>query len=338
MNPLLDAKSARLDPLPLGLGTLLVPEGDRLLGCVDRRPYILTAPFGANWPDFIQYFDCTALVDFAQEMYPSSRQRQTPLWNDLTQASAQQPYARTAPHLCRCLTRECWWIVLLHIPAPEQHRLGFDLATCGELVSQPKAADPRRVKAFDLIVALGFVIGREQRLDPAEQTQTYDLTKDVGMGVPATEGTFVVELVQAGQSQCCPGFEQVGATGAAGLVQMLRQVDGVREVIDGMKVLDFCSTTQMLGDDVGSENRIGVPGHWPGVVSSGGSRAERMGQVVLSQNTLNGRDAGQGRDTQFLETRPDRARTNQAVPGLGGVGLFEKVPKREHGSNKTGGH
>src|SRR5215213_624534 len=142
MYRFLEHKLARFDPLPSGLGAGLMPEANRLLRCVDRCPYILTTPFGAETPDFIQYFDCTALVDFAQEMYPSSSQRQAPLWDHLTQASTQHAHFRTASHLRRSLTRECWWIVLLHIPAPEQHRLGFDLAECGELVPRPKAADP----------------------------------------------------------------------------------------------------------------------------------------------------------------------------------------------------
>ena len=55
MNPFLDDKSARFNPLPTGLGAGLVPETDRLLRRVDRRPYILTAPLGAETPDFVQW-------------------------------------------------------------------------------------------------------------------------------------------------------------------------------------------------------------------------------------------------------------------------------------------
>ena len=158
MNSFLDDKSARFDQLPPSLGVGLVPEGNRLLGRVDRRPYILTTPLGAKTPDFVQDFDRTAGVDFAQEMYPSPSQRQAPLWDRDAQASAQQSHARSASHLRGSLARECGWIVMIHRAAPEQPGLGLDLAESGELVPRPKAAHPQRVKAFDLIVALGFVL------------------------------------------------------------------------------------------------------------------------------------------------------------------------------------
>lgn len=87
---------------------------------------------------------------------------------------------------------------MVHIPAPEDRSLGLDLAECAELVPRPKGADPQTVKAFDLVIALGFVIGRKERLDPTEQTEPHDLTENMRMGVPATEGAFVVELMQEG--------------------------------------------------------------------------------------------------------------------------------------------
>src|SRR6266536_6450663 len=105
MNRFLDDKSARFDQLPPGLGAGLVPEGNRLLLSVDRRPYILTTPLRAETPDFVQYFDRTIGVDFAQEVDPSLRQRQAPLWDQAAQASAQSAHARTASHLRYGLTR-----------------------------------------------------------------------------------------------------------------------------------------------------------------------------------------------------------------------------------------
>jgi hypothetical protein len=84
------------------------------------------------------------------------------------------------------------------------------------------------VEAFDLKVALGFVLGRKQRLDPTEQTAAHHLTEDEPMGVSATKCAFVVELLQAGQPQLCPTAQQMDTTRAAGLVQVLRQADGVR--------------------------------------------------------------------------------------------------------------
>ena len=121
------------------------------------------------------------------------------------------------------------------------------------------------------------------------------------MGVPATECAFVVELLQAGQPQLCPAVQQMHTTGAAGLVEVLGQADGVREVVDGMEVLDFLAAAQMLGDDVGGQNGIDVLGEWPGIVGGTGCSTERMGQLVFGQNALNSSVAGQGRELQLLE-------------------------------------
>src|SRR5438034_11432390 len=101
------------------------------------------------------------------------------------------------------------------------------------------------------------------------------------MRVPAAERAFVVELLQAGQPQGSPGFEQMQAACAAGFVQVLGQADSVRSVVDGMNMLNFRTAAQMLGNDVGGKKSIDVPGEWPGIERSAGCSAKRMGQMVL---------------------------------------------------------
>src|SRR5438874_4902743 len=199
MNRFLDGKPARFDQLPSALGAGLVPEANCLLRRVDRRADILAPPSRAEPPDFVQHFNRTAGVDFAHEMNPSGSERQAPLGDQDAQASAQQPHTRAASHLSGGLTRARGWLVMVQIPAPEDWGLLFDLVDRAKLVPLPKAADPQRVKAFDLIVALGFVLGREERLDPTEQAQAHDLTEHMRMGVPTYERAFVVELLQVGQ-------------------------------------------------------------------------------------------------------------------------------------------
>src|SRR5215212_2519969 len=103
MNSLLDRKTACFDQLPSGLGALLMPEGNRLLRCVDRRANIFAAPLGAEPPDLVQHLDGTALIDFAHEMQPPSRERHTPRWDQMTQGCAQPPDFCAASHLSRCL-------------------------------------------------------------------------------------------------------------------------------------------------------------------------------------------------------------------------------------------
>src|SRR5215213_450012 len=243
MNRFLQPKAARFDQLPSTLGAGLVPQAKCLFARVDRRADILATPPRPQTPDFVQHFDRTAGVDFAQKMNPSFRQRQAPRRDQSAQIATQQPHTRAASHLRGGLARERRWLVVLHIPSPEQSTLLFDLLAGAELVARPKAADPQRVKAFDLIVALGFVVRGEQWLDPTEQAQAHDLTKHMPMGVPATERAFVVELVQMWQSQSGPTLQQMQATCAAGLVEVLGQADRVRVVVDGMKVLDLRSAT-----------------------------------------------------------------------------------------------
>src|SRR5829696_9076811 len=123
MNRFLDDKAAHFDQLPTGLGAGLVPKANRLLGCVDRRPYILTTPLGAKPPDLVEQFDYTARVDFAQEMQPSSREWYTPLWDQPTQGCVQPPDRRTASHLRWRLAVECRRIIVVGVPAPEEWNL-----------------------------------------------------------------------------------------------------------------------------------------------------------------------------------------------------------------------
>ena len=111
---------------------------------------------------------------------------------------------------------------------------------------------------------------------------------------------------------------------AAGLVFVLRQADGMRVVVDGMKVLNFASAAQMLGDDVGGENGIDVLGAWPGIVGGAAGRAERVGQMVFGQNTLDRSFAGHRTEMQLFEARLHSTGADQAITSLGSGSLFEQ--------------
>src|SRR5215211_7933634 len=155
MNRFLNPKAARFDQAPIALGASLVPEAHFLHLCVDRRAHILATPPRSKVPNFVQHFDCTTGVDFAQKMKPSLRQRQASLWYQSAQIGSQQPHTRAASKLRRGLARERGWLVVIHIPAPEQSTLLLDFAERAKLVARPKRADPKRVTAFDMVVALG---------------------------------------------------------------------------------------------------------------------------------------------------------------------------------------
>src|SRR2546422_5980544 len=144
MNSFLDSKAARFDQLPGRHGVGLVPEANCLLLDVDRRADIFSSPIRAEPPDFFQLFDRSCGIDLAHEMNPSSGEWEAPGGNQPTQGSTQQPRARAASHLSGGLAAYCRRVVMVHIPAPEERGLGFDLVERAELEPRPKAADPQR--------------------------------------------------------------------------------------------------------------------------------------------------------------------------------------------------
>lgn len=79
------------------------------------------------------------------------------------------------------------------------------------------------------MVAFCLVDRREQSFHPAPQAQPHDATDDQPMRMTTAERSFVVELVQARQTELPPGFEQMPTGGGAGLVEVLRQTRGMGE-------------------------------------------------------------------------------------------------------------
>jgi hypothetical protein len=77
---------------------------------------------------------------------------------------------------------------------------------------------PETVKRFDLMVALGFVDGSEDRLHSAKQTQPHYAANDQSMRLTTTERSFVVELMQTRQTELFPGLEETTTSSRAGLV------------------------------------------------------------------------------------------------------------------------
>jgi hypothetical protein len=122
----------------------------------------------------------------------------------------------------------------------------------------------------------------------AVQAAAHYLTEYSLMSVPAIEGTLVVELMNEGPTQLRPTPQQMGARSRAAFVQVLRERNAVRIVVDSVKVLDRCSTIQVLGDDVGGENGIDLPSYRPRVVSTLLIGSYRVRQTVLGQHALNG--------------------------------------------------
>src|SRR5262245_40420048 len=185
MNLLLHAKTTRFDQMPLSCGGTLMPKGDLLLARTKRRTNILAAPPHAQRPDRIEHNQLALAIDFAQKMYSACRYRQPSLWQQPMQLAAQTPRRSASTHFGWGLAFQTGRSVVVHIPAPEERYFGLNLFERAKLVPRPKGGVPERVKAFDLIVALGFVVGSEQWLDAAKEAGTHQLTKHTLMGVSA---------------------------------------------------------------------------------------------------------------------------------------------------------
>src|SRR5262245_12199876 len=112
----------------------------------------------------------------------------------------------------------------------------------------------------------------------------------------------------------------------AALVQMLGEADAVRIMIDSVKVLDCRPTTQVLGDDVGGEDGIDLPGYRPRVVSTLLVGSQRVRQTVLGQYALNRRLARRWLDTESFQFALNRSRPDQTVTRFGSSGFLQYLP------------
>src|ERR1700694_5171741 len=89
------------------------------------------------------------------------------------------------------------------------------------------------------------------------------------------------------------------------------------EMINRVKVLNLSTATQMARDDVGGMYGILLPGQQPRIVRRVFSGAERMGQVMCGQHTLNRSQAGRRFDTQSLQVALDSALANETILRFG---------------------
>jgi len=330
MHWFFQTKAPRFEQLPFGLGVGLLPKGNGLVAGMNGGPDIVAAPLQADEPGLVQQFDLAVRVDVAHEMQATRGKRQPALGDNLTQGTGQQSRAGPSANLRWGLTLQGRGIIVIHIPVPEQRRFGDYLGAVGELLPRPTSSGPDAVKRFDLVIAFGIVVGREQGFDATPQTQPHDLTEHARMGMPAAERAFVVELMDEWQPQMGPSLPQMGAGGRAGFVAVLRQPDRITGVVDGVKILDGFATVNMFGDNVGGLNRIHLPGHRPGIIGGERTGSHGVGQLMAGQNALNGRFARQRAHAQLFQMSPNRARPNQSVPRRGRRGVFQDLPRCQH--------
>ena len=133
------------------------------------------------------------------------------------------------------------------------------------------------MEGLDLVIALGLVKGREDRLNPAEQTQADDASDHMRMRMPTAKGRFVIQLLHERQAQIRPCLQEMRAGRGTRLVGVLRQMHGMTIQINRVEVVDLFTAMHVARDDVGRVNRVHRPRHGPRIVGRVAACTDRMG-------------------------------------------------------------
>ncbi len=103
------------------------------------------------------------------------------------------------------------------------------MSQTGELFTRPEASLPQAMDGFDLVIALGLVKEREDRLDPAEETQAHDTSDPMRVRMPTAKNRFVIQLLHERQAQIRPCFQEMRAGRGTRLVSVFGQMRGMGE-------------------------------------------------------------------------------------------------------------
>lgn len=103
MDGLREAKDARFQQTPVGVFVGFVPDGQALLGGIDRCPDIFADPLGTDSPPVVEQFDIAGAVDLAHDMDPPCRDGQATYRDQTAQVGGQAPDRLTSAHLRGCL-------------------------------------------------------------------------------------------------------------------------------------------------------------------------------------------------------------------------------------------
>ena len=171
-------------------------------------PNIFTGQTLADLPRFVEDGDRAVRLDLANEMDPSSRNRQgSGQMQDVF--GSQTTNALVLLCLLRRSVVQERRDMIGHIPMDEGRTGATNLREGGEVSAFPKGVSPQAVQFFDFAIALGLGDGQEDEFDAQRQTQPHELSEDAWRFVTTTEGGIVVELQKLWDSQGFPGVERV---------------------------------------------------------------------------------------------------------------------------------
>lgn len=332
LNRLNEPKGSGFEMHPTALVARQVPKVNLLLGGVDGGPKIFARPLFMNRPSFVEQLQGALTVYFADDMNAPAGNGQPTFRNEPLQIRFQIKGLEPEAHGLRCFPLQSRWAVLGVIPAGKLGDTRLHMLQTPKQTPAPTPLAPQTVKRLDLIIALGFIFWNKHWLHATEQTQAHDLAYHARVRMPATEGSFIIGLVQKRQTQFGPRVQQMLADRAAGFVQVLRQINRVAVMVKGVHILNFLPAPQMAGDDVRGLNSIDFPSGRPRVVSGALGYTQRMRQAVLGQQPLDGGRAGNFGMLQAFQVGLNGATANQSKLGFGCPPCFAGLADRNNGS------
>ena len=174
----------------------------------ERGPNIFACQTLAHLPGFIEEGDGAIGLDLANEMDPSSCNRQG-IGQRQDLFGSQTTNAFVLLCLLRCDVVQERRCILCHIPMDEGRTGATNLREGGEVSAFPKGMPPQAVQFFDFAIAFGLGDGQEDQFDAQRQTQSNELPEDARRFVATAEGGIVVELQKLRDSKGFPGVETV---------------------------------------------------------------------------------------------------------------------------------
>src|SRR5574337_1518914 len=150
MHRLLEAEDACVEQTPGGVFVGLVPEGQTLLGHVDRRPDIFADPLGADPPVIVEQFDIASTVDLAHNVEAARGNGQAAGWDQTTQIGCELAEGLASADLGGGLAVEGGRPIMVVAPMLKRWRFGLYMGQIAELAARPETADPQDRKSTRL--------------------------------------------------------------------------------------------------------------------------------------------------------------------------------------------
>lgn len=179
------------------LSRTLIPDLQASTMSNNRSPNIFTCQTLVDFPRFVEDGDGAIGLDLANEMDPSSGNRQgIGQLRDLSGSQTMNCF--TTLRLLRRAVDQKRWYILVQIPMNEGWTAATNVSEGGEVSALPERMAPQTVQFFDFAIVFGLCDRQEDQFDAQIQTQAHELPENAGCFVSAAEGRIVVELQNCG--------------------------------------------------------------------------------------------------------------------------------------------